>query len=164
MEAGDVIVEYGGDPVDDTRDLQNRVVATRPGTTVQVDIVRNGEPLTLNVTIGELDLEVESRPVVVAEETSEGFGITLQDMTPPLARRLRVPADTVGAVVVDVQRGSPAEAGGLQPGDVILSINRVDVASASDATAELGEIESGRTAFLLVQRRDTRVFLQAEKE
>jgi serine protease Do len=164
MEAGDVIVEYGGDPVDNTRDLQNRVVATRPGTTVQVDIVRNGEPLTLDVTIGELDLEVESRPVVVAEETSEGFGITLQDMTPPLARRLRVPADTVGAVVVDVQRGSPAEAGGLQPGDVILSINRVDVASASDATAELGEIESGRTAFLLVQRRDTRVFLQAEKE
>ena len=165
MEAGDVIVEYDGDPVDNTRDLQSRVVATRPGTTVRIDIVRNGEPLTLDVTIGELDLEAESRTVMAAaEETSEGFGITLQDLTPPMARRLRVPADTVGAVVVDVQRGSTSEAGGLQPGDVILSINRVDVASASEATAELGEIESGRTAFLLVQRRDTRVFLQAEKD
>ena len=81
-----------------------------------------------------------------------------------MARRLRVPADTVGAVVVDVERGSTAEAGGLQPGDVILSVNRVDVESAGEAGAELGEIESGRTAFLLVQRRDTRVFLQVEKE
>ena len=165
MQPADVVVSYGGEPVEDTRDLQSRVVATRPGTTVPIDVVRNGEPLTLDVTIGELDLEAESRNVMAAaEETSEGFGITLQDLTPPMARRLRVPADTVGAVVVDVQRGSTAEAGGLQPGDVILSVNRVDVASAGEATAELGEIASGRTAFLLVQRRDTRVFLQVEKD
>ena len=165
MEPGDIIVAFDGEPVSATRDLQSRVVATRPGTAVPIDIVRDGESLTLDVTIGELDLEAESRSAMAVEETtSEGFGVTLQDLTPPLARRLRVPLDTVGAVVVDVRRGSTAEAGGLQPGDVILSVNRVDVASASDATEELGAIESGRTAFLLVQRRDTRVFLQVEKE
>lgn len=166
MAAGDVILEYGGETVENTRDLQSRVVATRPGASVSIGIVRNGDPLTLDVTIGELDLEAESRIVLAdaGEETSEDFGITLQDLTPPMAGRLRVPADTVGAVVVDVQRGSTAEAGGLQPGDVILSVNRVDVATAAEATAELGEIESGRTAFLLVQRRDTRVFLQVEKD
>ena len=165
MQAADVIVEYDGDPVEDTRDLQNRVVATRPGTTVPIDIVRDGEPLTLDVTIGELDLEAEGRTVrAAAEETSEDFGITLQDLTPSMAGRLRVPAGTEGAVVVDVRRGSTAEAAGLQPGDVILSVNRVDIASASEATAELNEIESGRTAFLLVQRRETRVFLQVEKD
>ena len=164
MQAADVIVEYDGAPVEDTRDLQNRVVATRPGTTVPIDIVRDGEPLTLDVTIGELDLEAENRTVRAAEETSEGFGITLQDLTPQMARRLGVPADTAGAVVVDVRRGSPAAAGGLQPRDVILSVNRVDVASAGEATAELGAIESGRTAFLLVQRGETRVFLQVEKD
>lgn len=165
MQAADVIVEFDGDPIDDTRDLQSGVVATRPGTTVAVDVVRDGEPLTLDVTIGELDLEAENRTVrAAAEETSEGFGITLQDLTPQMTRSLRVPADTVGAVVVDVRRGSTAEAGDLRPGDVILSINRVDVASAREATAELNAIESGRTAFLLVQRRETRVFLQAEKD
>ena len=165
MQAADVIVEFDGEPVDDTRDLQSGVVATRPGTTVAVDVVRDGEPLTLDVTIGELDLEAENRTVrAAAEETSEGFGVTLQDLTPQMTRSLRVPADTVGAVVVDVRRGSTAEAGDLRPGDVILSINRVDVASAREATAELNAIESGRTAFLLVQRRETRVFLQAEKD
>ena len=165
MEPGDVIVAYDGDPIDNTRALQSLVVATRPGTTVEIDVVRNGEPLTLNVTIGELDLEAESRTVTAAvEETSEGFGVTLQDLTPSMARRLRVPADTAGAVVVDIERGSTAEGGGLQPGDVILSINRVNVASAGEATAELNAIQSGRTAFLLVQRRETRVFLQVEKD
>ena len=165
MQAADVIVEFDGEPVDDTRDLQSGVVATRPGTTVAVDVVRDGEPLTLDVTIGELDLEAENRTVrAAAEETSEGFGVTLQDLTPQMTRSLRVPADTVGAVVVDVRRGSTAEAGDLRPGDVILSINRVDVASAREATAALNAIESGRTAFLLVQRRETRVFLQAEKD
>ncbi len=165
MEPGDIIVAFDGEPVDDTRELQNHVVATTPGTTVPVDIVRDGEPLTLDVTIGELDLEAENPTLrAAAEETSEGFGITVQDLTPDVLRSLRVPAGTVGAVVVDVRRGSTAEASDLRPGDVILSVNRVEVTSASEATAELNAIESGRTAFLLVQRRDTRVFLQVEKD
>ena len=138
------------------------MVGTRPGTGVAVDVVRNGEPVTLDVTIGELNLDAESRSgmAAVAEETSEGFGITLQDLTPQMMRRLGVPDDTVGAVVADIASGSTAEAGGLQSGDVILSVNRAEVASAAEAGAALDAIEAGRTAFVLVQRRDMRVFLQ----
>ena len=166
MEPGDIIVAYAGEPVEDSQGLQSRVVATRPGTRVAVEVIRDGEPVTLDVTIGELDLDAESRreTVAAAEETNEGFGITLQDLTPQAMRRLGVPADTVGAVVTDVEQGSTAAAGGLQAGDVILRVNRVDVASAVAAGAELDAIDSGRTAFLLVQRRGTRVFLQLEKE
>ena len=166
MEPGDVIVAYDGEPVGVTSDLQQRVLATRPGTTVPVGVIRDGEPRTLEVTIGELDLEAENRPTAPDpdEETSEGFGITLQDLTPQARRALDVPPGTEGAVVVDVQRGSAAEAGGVQPRDVILRINRVEVGSASEASAELDVIESGRTAFLLVQRGGSRVFLQMEKD
>ena len=166
MAPGDVIVAYAGEPVEDSADLQGRVVATRPGTRVAVDVVRDGEPVTLDVTVGELDLDSEGRgaAVAAAEESSEGFGMTLQDLTPQATRRLGVPADTVGAVVTDVERGSAAEAGGLQAGDVVLRVNRVDVGSATEAGAELDAIASGRTAFLLVQRRGMRLFLQVEKE
>ena len=167
IEPGDVIVAYAGDPVEDSLDLQRRVVGTRPGTDVAVEVVRNGEPVTLDVTIGELDLEAEGRSVVAAaveEETSEGFGITLQDLTPQTMRRLGVPDDTVGAVVAGVASGSTAEAGGLQSDDVILSVNRTDVASAAEVGAALDAIEAGRTAFVLVQRRDARVFLQLQKD
>ncbi|MCY4658248.1 MAG: PDZ domain-containing protein [Acidobacteria bacterium] len=164
MRPGDVVVAYDGDPVSSTEELQSRVVATRPGTTVPIDVVRNGELLTLQVTIGQLDEDAEIAGIVEPEETSEDFGISLQDLTPQLARRLQVPADTAGAVVTDVVRGSNAAAGGLQPGDVILSVNRVEVGSAREVTDQLAAIESGRRAFLLVQRRDTRVFLQVEKD
>ena len=107
IESGDFIVAYAGEPVEDSLDLQRRVVGTRPRTGVAVDVVRNGEPVTLDVTIGELNLDAESRSVMaaVAEETSEGFGITLQDLTSQMMRRLGVPDDTVGAVVADVASG-----------------------------------------------------------
>ena len=113
---------YAGEPVTDSQDLQQRVVATRPGTRVALDLIRDGRPLTLDVRVGELDLEVEGRSADAggAEESSPGFGITLQDLTPQAMRRLGVPTDTVGAVVANVERGSPAETGGLQSGDVVL--------------------------------------------
>ena len=81
-----------------------------------------------------------------------------------MMRRLGVPDDTVGAVVADIASGSTAEAGGLHSGDVILSVNRAEVASAAEAGAALDAIEAGRTVFVLVQRRDMRVFLQLQKD
>ena len=168
MQPGDVIVRYNGEPVTNTRDLQSRVVVTRPGTTVPVVVVRAGEEVTLNVTVEELDLDNENEAgtevTASPDELSEGFGMTLQDLTPQTAASLRVPAGTQGAVVSDVQRGSAAESSGVQPGDVVLSVNRVDVTNAATAVRELNGVESGRTAFLLVQRGATRVFLQVRKE
>ena len=165
MQPGDVILRYNGDRVENTEDLQSKVVATRPGTTVPVIVLRAGEEVTLNVTIEELDLETEAEPTETVEDNlSEGFGMTLQDLTPQVASRLRVPDDTEGAVIVDVETGGAAENGGGRPGDVIVSVNRTEVTTAADAVRELNLVESGRTAFLLVQRGPNRVFLQVLKE
>lgn len=165
MQPGDVIVRFDGEPIENTRGLQSRVVATRPGTTVPVIVVRGGEEVTLNVTVEELNLEAEAGTEQAStEELSEGFGMSLQDITPPVAGQLRLPADTTGAVVTDVQRGSSAEGSGVRPGDVIVSVNRIEVDSAAAAIRELNGIEAERTAFLLVQRGPTRVFLQVRKE
>jgi len=165
VQPGDVIIHYNGEQIENTQDLQNKVVATAPGTTVPMIILRGGEELTLNVTIEELDLEEETSSVVASnEDLSEGFGMTLQDLTPSIASQLGLPVETTGAVVSDVARGSTAESGGVRPGDVILSINRVDVTNATEAVNELNGVESERTAFLLIQRGQNRVFLQVRKE
>ena len=139
---------------------------TRPGTSVPLVVMRGGEEVTLDVTIEELDLDAEAGGQAQNEpdSLSEGFGITLQNLTPQIANRLRLPSGTEGAVVVDVENGGPGEAGGIQAGDVILSVNRVPVTTATDAVRELNGVESGRTAFLLIQRGQTQVFLQVLKE
>jgi serine protease Do len=168
LRPGDIVVKYNGQPVRDSDDLVGKVVATKPGTTVPVEIIRNRQRRTLNVTVEELDLEAEqgivrgNRPVP-EEPTETGLGMTIQPLTPDIARRLRVPEGEGGAVVTDVERASPAARVGLQPRDVILEVNQQPVGSVPQITRELARVDSGDPVFLLVWRNNQRVFLTLTK-
>ena len=165
IQPGDVIIEYNGERVEDTADLVEKVTSTRPGTEVPVTVMRLGEPITVDVTIEELDLQAESQTARAAvEDVSTGFGMTLQDLTRDTARRLGVPPGTQGAVVIDLDARGPARRGGVQVGDVIVRVNRARVATAAEAMQELQRVESGRVALLLVVRQDVERFLQVTKE
>ena len=165
VQPGDVIIEYNGQSVENTSDLVQKVISTRPGTEVPVTLMRLGEPITINVTIEELDLDSENRTTRTAvEDLDTGFGMTLQDLTPETARRLGVSPDTQGAVVSNLDPGGTARQGGVQLGDVIIRVNRTRVANATEATQELRLVESGRVALLLVVRQDIERFLQVTKE
>ena len=166
---GDVIVEFNGRPVPSSDDLPTIVTTTKPGTSVEVKVMRGGREETLNLTVEELDLAAEQgrqtrveRPEA-AQQAGESFGIVLTDLTPQRARQLQVPADVEGALVTDVEPNGPA-AGALRPGDVILSVNRTPVTSAAETGNQLQQIESGRLAQLLLWRGDTEVFVVVRKE
>jgi len=119
------------------------------------------------VTVAELDLEAEGGRQADEEgegNTATGFGMTLQDVTPEIARQLRAPTGTAGAVVVEVEPRSPAARAFLQPRDIILEVNRKSVASASEASRELQKVRSGQIATLLVLRGGQEVFLTIRKE
>ena len=165
VQPGDVIIEYNGERVENTGDLVQKVTRTRPGTEVPVTVMRDKAPMTLNVTIAELDLDAETRTAQAAvEDVSSEFGMALQDLTPDTARRLGVPSGTRGAVVVDLEAGGAAQRGRVRVGDVIIRVNRTAVESAAEATRELQAAESGRTAFLLVLREGAQQFLQVTKD
>jgi serine protease Do len=170
LEPGDVITGFGGKPVSSRDELVQMVVNTKPGTSVPVRIVRDGQERTVTVTVDELDLEAEStaargrdRDSDPAQQTSSGFGITLQNVTPEIARRLRLD-DRRGAVVTDVEQGSPAARAGMQPGDVLTRVGRQPVETAADAQRELARIPSGGTAFLRVIRGGQETFLTVTKD
>jgi serine protease Do len=170
LEPGDVIIGFGGKPVTSRDELVRMVVNTRPGTTVPVRIMRDRQERTLSITVDELDLEAESavarggdRDAGPAQETSSGFGITLQNVTPEIARRLRL-ENRSGAVITDIEQGSPAARAGLQPGDVIVRVGRQAVESAGDAQRELARIASGGTAFLRIIRGGQETFVTVTKE
>ena len=166
LEVEDVIVSYDGERVEHVEDLQQKVVDTRPGTVVELGVYRGGEPRTLPITIGELDLEAERRPARPdpVEELNTGFGMSLQDLTAESARRLNLAAGTTGAVVTGVDPDGAALAGGVQPDDLIVTINREPITSASGAIRELNRVASGSTAFLVIVRGDSRVLRRLRKE
>jgi serine protease Do len=153
---GDVITEFNGKPVTDNEALVALVVATKPGTTVPLTVYRGKQRKSINITIGELDLEAEqgqtARPDVDTEPTSTGFGMTIEPVTPDIARELKLPSGQNGVLVSDVSRGSPASNAGVTPGDIILSVNRNPVSSVSQVTRELESAPQGSTVFLVVWR------------
>jgi serine protease Do len=172
IEPGDVITAFNGKPVNDRDDLVQMVVATKPGTTVPVKVVRDKQERTLSVTVDELDLEAETQATRggggaapdAPEEPSTGFGMSLGNITPDVARRLRLDDGVRGAVVMDVDPQSSAARAGITPGDVILRVNRRPVGSATEASRELAAVRSGATAFLLVLRNGQETFLTITKE
>ena len=165
LELGDVIVSFDGERVEDTMDLQQKVVDTRPGTRVALGVYREGEPTTVEIRIGELDLEDERGAAPVeAEDISTDFGMNLQDLTADTARQLDLPRGTRGAVVTGVEPGGPAQAGRVRPGDVITSVNRVPVETAADTIRELNRVQDGGAAFLLINRGETQVLLRISRE
>jgi serine protease Do len=166
LEPGDVIVEYNGQPVDDSEQLVSMVVGTKPGTTVPVTIVRGRERRTLNITVDELDLEAEAggrlsagRSREEAEPTATGFGMTINPLTPEIARDAEVPANRGGAVIASVERNSAASNAGLVRGDIILEVNRQPVSSVSQVNRALQNVEAGTPVFLLVWRSGQELFV-----
>jgi serine protease Do len=170
IEPGDVIVEYNGQPVTNRDDLIRMVSGTKPGTTVPVKILRDKKERNVSVTIEELDLEAESGAAAARgtgnEDTSAGFGMMLGNITPTIARQLRLPAGTTGAVVTDIDPGSAADSAGVAQYDVIMKVNGTSVASAAEASQILQKVPSGGRAMLLVwkTRQSQELFLTIKKE
>jgi len=171
MEPGDVIVAFNGKPVASRDELVRTVVGIKPGTKVDVKVIRDKQEKNLTVTVDELNLEEEGRSASREggggsddEEASSGFGLTLGNITPDATRELRLDPDTRGALVTDVEPQSPAARAGLTRGDVITRVNRRPVTSAAEAGRELAKVESGRTALLLVLRNGQETFLTVTKE
>jgi serine protease Do len=166
IRPGDVLVEFNGRRINNSADLPALVTRTKPGSTVPVKVIRDRKPVSLNVTVGELNLEAEAGTTEEESSATEstGFGIALEDITADVARRLRLPRATQGALVADVEPGSPAANGGMQRFDVITQVNGEDVASAADAQRKLQAIPSGRLARMLVLRAGQEVFLSIRKD
>jgi serine protease Do len=175
VQPGDVVIEFNGRPVANRDELVKMVVATKPGMSVPVKVLREKQEKTLNVTVEELDLEAEQQqvrgggrggnnaPPELEEQGASGFGLTLQNVTPQIMRRLQMPSGQSGAVVTDVDPSSDS-ARSLRPGDVILSVNGRSVATAADAGRELQKVASGKTARLLVWRDQNELFVPVKKD
>jgi serine protease Do len=170
LEPGDVILEFNGKPVQRRDQLVSMVVGTKPGTAVPIKVLRDKQERSLTVTVDELNLDTEANRLTrrgsddpdVAELS--GFGMTLGVLNADMARRLRVPTDTEGVIVTDVETGSAAQRAGIVRADVILQVNRRAVTTPQEAGRMLDQVPSGGTAFLLVLRNGQQNFVTLRKD
>jgi serine protease Do len=117
---------------------------------VRLTVLRNGAQRDVTVTLGEMPTE-EKKPPGNAPSATGAVGLELAPLTPDLARRLDIPEQQAGAVVVGVEQGSRAAEAGIRPGDLIEEIDRGPVRSPEDVRKAL-EKDGKRPHLLLVFR------------
>ena len=158
VKQGDVITQYNGKAVGDNNQLRNAVVATTPGTSVPVQVLRNGRTETLQVTVGELEAR-KDRAALPSEERGQGkFGMSVEPLTPELAGRVGVPRGTQGVIVTDVDPSGIAADSDLQEGDVIEKVDGKVVKAAEELKSALDR-KDGKPSLVIVNRKGTALFL-----
>jgi serine protease Do len=158
LKNGDVIRKYDGQAVTDSRQLIALVTDTNPGTVVTLDMLREGKPLTLKVTLSERPSNLGAQAHAGQPPTQGTLrGITVQDLTTHLRGQLGLPSDVQGVVISNLDPSSPAAQSGLQQGDVIESVNRQPVHSAAEFD-RLAAQAKGDT-LLRINRQGTGLFI-----
>jgi serine protease Do len=157
IKPGDVVVALNGKPVSDNNQLTRDVGAIPPGQNVKLDVVHEGKSRQVEVKLAERPDEVEqsSRGGGQGGDTEKSggdlLGMRVQELTPEMAQRARVDPATKGVVVTNVTADSPASQAGIDPGDVILEINRQPIASVADYKKAVSKLKKGETALVRVR-------------
>jgi serine protease Do len=159
LKQGDVLRTLNGQNVDGTARFRALVAGMSPGAEIALGILRDGKSETIKITLIE-------QPTTVAgadggQTLTEGTlrGILVQNLTPAIREQLGLAPSTRGVVISDLDPNAPAARAGLQPGDVIQSVNRQSVASLAEfshlAAGAKGEVllrvnRQGSSAFVVV--------------
>ncbi len=165
---GDIILEFDGKPIPRMRDLPRVVAETAVGTKVPVKVMRNGEEITVEVTLGRLEAgeqlladaeqkaqeqlapaETDDEPVGPPPGLTDLVGFELAPIDADVRKEFGLSDATEGIVVTKVTEGSDAAEKGFIPGQLIVEVNQKKVASVEEVTAAVSEAkEAGRPAVL----------------
>jgi serine protease Do len=151
VQTGDVITQLNGEKIVNGSALQVAVSEMAPGTKIALGVIRDGKPVTLSLTVGQFHGNSE----VAGNDGRDGpqngkLGLAVSDLTPDARQQINVPDQVHGVVVQSVRPASPADEAGIQPGDVIVEVNRKPAQSASQFASEVRQNREGKDILLLV--------------
>lgn len=166
MRRGDVVVRFDGRDVMDSGHLRNLIAAAPIGSKHRIDLIRDGRVMQGDLIVQEAPrerLRKSRAPMSPTAASHPLAGVIVDEVTPALARQLDLPA-TSGLVVTDVEEGSLAEVAGLQPGDMILELNRRAISNFAAFQRLAEPLRSTDLALLLVNRQGTVLFIPISSE
>lgn len=159
LRSGDLITEVNGKKIKDTHELLLTIASFHVGDKIELKALRDGQEKSYQIVVTE---RKEQPEVASAGDMKENFGMTVQDITPDIARYLGI-ASRVGVIVVDVKDGSPADEKGIQPQDIILEVNKVKISSLKDYQREISKKSAKNSILLLIKRGKAKYFVSLPK-
>ncbi len=147
LKQGDILLGFGGQEIEDIRELQLLVANTPTGKTVDVEVLREGKRMNLSVTVTERKPE-KAAAAPSNEKSLRGLGLSV------------APTKTgEGVQVASVNPESPAAKAGVRPGDVILSVNRRNVDDPESFRNAVEKTEKNRNVVFLIRRGENTLYL-----
>jgi serine protease Do len=157
LKVTDVILEINGKKVTSYDAFRNEVAMLKPGSRIELRVLRDGKPLDLAVTLGERPAAaVQKGPSAPAPE--QALGLTVQNLTKDLADQFGYRLGQ-GVIVSDVMPDSPAVQKGIQQGDLIMSVNGRKVTSVREFTAAVQQSRKSGKVLLLVKHGEVSQFV-----
>lgn len=166
LKRGDVVVRFDGRDVMDSGQLRNLVAQSPIGSKHRLDLIRDGKAYQAELTVQEAPREraKKSQSASAAASTAHPLtGVVFDDVTPPLARQMDLAVNS-GVVVTDIEEGSLAEASGLQPGDVVLELNRQPIHNFAAFQRLADPLKPTDLALLLVNRQGNAMYIPIQGE
>jgi len=166
LKSGDVIVEFNGKAVTDSRHLKLQVAETVPGSSIPLKVIRDGASKTLSIMVKEMPADQLAKGPSSKDDaaTDALHGVAVTDLDSASRAQLKVPAQIQGALVSEVAPDSAAYEAGLRQGDVIMEINRKPVKNAEQAVAATAKPAGNQTLLQVWSRGGNRYVVVDETQ
>lgn len=167
VKRGDIVTAINGEKLDDSNILRNKIAGTPPGTDIKLSIVRDGKELELTAKLDEFKAKDaknqnpgsgDGNDEAIPQNEGSKLGLSLEPLTPKLAKQLGIDGDAGGLVVADVDQSGAAAEAGITRGDVILEINRKAVNSVADVKSALDNA-GDKPVVLLVNSKGRTIYM-----
>lgn len=171
LQAGDIVLSFNRQPIDNTKNLSRLIAETKIGTPAPIEIWRSGQKQTLTVPI---ELMPEETPLSAAKETASDaaetpdngeslniIGFTVKEISPELAERYKLAPSTSGVVVTDILPNSDASRKGIKIGDIIVKIDKRNIIGESAFHEYVNDArrENNRPVLLAIQGQEALHFV-----
>lgn len=162
LQSGDIIMSFNGKELHSSNDLSLDVAETKVGEPARLAVLRNGKEMSFDVTVAERPADAGAKFPASSREQQHGkLGLTVENITPEVARQMQLSA-TTGALVTEVLPNGPAGDAGVRPGDIIRGFNNTAIGNASDLVDATRNLKTGDMVRLKIMRGGETLFLAFE--
>ncbi len=162
VQAGDIILKFNGKAIKESHNLPAEVARTKIGSTVPIEVLRNGQRKTLQVKIAQRD-DQDVAAQASAAGGNAGLGVEVRSLTPEEKRELGLAQGQGGVYINRVEPGSDAARSDVRPGDILISVNGKAVKQAPDYGRLVAAIKKGQVVRFFLKRGQATVFVAFQK-